>query len=162
MNSTDDQSTEYFDLRANGLGYLNRYRVVSPREGRRHSEYIAVTIGALQGPKDSVSTVYLDAKVCGAEAKELLKKYQVDINDKSTKVMVVFNVEGITPEIYTLSQGKSAGETRVSIKTRLLWLTSIRIKRKGEDSYKLVYQQEKQPTATDQSSEESGGDSAGE
>ena len=48
------QVPAYFNLTADGVGYLNRVRIVQSK-GKRGSEYFACTIQALHGDADEKS-----------------------------------------------------------------------------------------------------------
>ena len=58
--SNDD--TKYFDLYTTGIGYLNRVREVTPKEG---SPFWSVTIAALRGSVDDVQYTYFECRVSG-------------------------------------------------------------------------------------------------
>jgi len=144
MTSTNENQPQYFDLHTTGIGYANRYRLVGAKGGRQHDEYPCVSIAALHGKKESPTTVYFDARISGADAKEALAKYADQINDRKAKVLIGFKLDGAAPEIFTLESGKRAGEQAVSLRGRLLWVNWIRIKADGEETYQEVYKSERQ------------------
>ncbi len=155
MTSTDEKPQEYFDLHTTGIGYANNHRPVPAKGGRQHDEYTCVQIAARHGRKESPSTVYFDAKISGADAKELLAKYAGDINDRASKVLIGFKLDGVRPEIFTFQKGDRAGDRGVSLKCRLLCVNWIRIKAEGDDTYREVYKRER-PNSTE--NEETGGE----
>jgi len=139
MTSTDNTDQQFFDLHTSGIGYLNRYRVV-PSDG---GDYASVSIAALQGRKSKPKTVYFDTTVSGSEAKDLVAKYEDQINDREAKVLVRFKIDGVTARTFTFNKGKRQGEQGIDLKGRLLRIDWIRIKGQGEDAYTEVYKSER-------------------
>jgi len=66
-----DETTKYFDLHTTGIGYLNRIREVTPKEG---SPFLSVTIAALRGSVDKVQYTYFECRVSGKQAQELVHR----------------------------------------------------------------------------------------
>ena len=67
------QVPAYFNLTADGVGYLNRVRIVQSK-GKRGSGYFACTIQALHGDADEKSR--FDVRIVGGEAKEIFARFQ--------------------------------------------------------------------------------------
>jgi hypothetical protein len=101
----------YFNLTCNGIGYLNRLRTVNPKKA---TPYLAVSLSALEGPKNDVNNVYFDLMVSGKQAKDTIEILAKAIEAKQ-KVLVGFSVGSIRPDSYEYN-----GETKLVIKGRLL------------------------------------------
>ena len=112
--SNDD--TKYFDLYTTGIGYLNRIREVTPKEG---SPFWSVTIAALRGSVDDVQYTYFECRVSGQQAQKLVQQLKPAVEDK-LKVLVGFTLSDLVAEAFTYKNGDKAGETGVSLKARLL------------------------------------------
>ena len=132
MNNTQTE-TKFFDLHTSGIGYLNRFRIVEPSNGRN---YQSVTIAALRGNADNVQYTYIDCIVVEEEAKNVLLNL-VDTDEKEAKYMVGFNIGDIYPETFTYKSGNKQGQTGVSLKGRLI---KIKWLRKNNE---LIYEPQK-------------------
>ena len=87
--SQNNTENNYFDLTAQGIGYLNRARKVSPQQG---SPYNCVSIAALHGQSDNPNYTYFDCKIVGSEALAFVTEHFDTINDRDVKVLVNFKV----------------------------------------------------------------------
>jgi hypothetical protein len=112
--SNDD--TKYFDLYTTGIGYLNRVREVTPKEG---SPFWSVTIAALRGSVDDVQYTYFECRVSGQQAQKLVQQLKPAVEGK-LKVLVGFTLSDLYGEPFFYKTGDRAGETGVSLKARLL------------------------------------------
>lgn len=137
-NSTDTNAreNEYFDFHMKGLGYLNRFRAVPVQKG---NGYFAVDIAALEGDKSSPTTVRIDANVSGAEACNALDTVKDDIHNPNAKVLAGFTLGGLYPQTFTYKNGDKAGQTGISLKSRLIRIAWIKVKSEGSSSYETVY-----------------------
>jgi hypothetical protein len=149
---------DYFDLHITGIGYLSRFRKVTSKEkGKRHEPFHCVAISALEGPTNEPNYSYFDCRVAGAKALETLQLLEIAqaINDPDARVLAGFKLGGVAPDIYQVRSGAHAGETRVSLKTRLIRIRWVRIRHKNAAEYRLAYQDDEQDsvpapsTATD-------------
>ena len=113
---SNQETTKYFDLYTTGLGYLNRVREVTPKEG---SPFWSVTIAALRGSVDDVQYTRFECRVSGKKAQELMRRLQPAVEGKR-KVLVGFTLSDLFAETFTFKNGDKAGETGVSLKARLL------------------------------------------
>ena len=111
-----NENTKYFDLHTQGLGYLNRIRDVTPKEG---APFLSVTIAALRGSVDNVQYTHFECRVSGKQAQELVRKLKPAV-EGSSKVLVGFTLSDLHAETFTFKNGDKAGETGISLKTRLL------------------------------------------
>ena len=127
---TQNASNSFFDLHISGLGYLNRIREVNPKRG---DAFWACDIAALNGPADDVSYTRFDCRVSGREAEKLVKRCQQAV-DMKRKVLIGFKLGDLWTDTFTYSKGEKAGQTGVSLKARLLFISWIKID--GE----MVYQ----------------------
>ncbi len=153
-NTTNGQ-TKFFDLHTAGIGYMNRLRLVSPdkSKGQKFKPFTSVSISAIVGEEGDVKYVNFDCNIKGEQAKEaieVLKPYLVDEdgNALDNKVLVGFRIGDAIPEIYTV-KGKNGGdpENRVSLKGRLLKITSAKVNGKVIDLPKTEYDETKEAAA---------------
>jgi hypothetical protein len=136
---TTSSEKSYFDLHITGLGYLNRIREVKPKKG---DAFLACDIAALNGPSDNVSYVRFDARVSGTEAQHLVRRCTQAV-EAEKKVMIGFRLGDLWTDIFTYTKGKNVGKPGVSLKTRLLFISWIKV------DGQLVYKAEPKPTDTD-------------
>ena len=120
--STSD-STKYFDLHTTGLGYLNRVREVTPKEG---NPFWSVSLAALRGSVDDVRYTHLECRVSGKQARELVRQLQPAVEGK-LKVLVGVTLSDLYAEPFTFKNGDKAGEIGVSLKARLLRISWAKV-----------------------------------
>ena len=113
---SNEDTTKYFDLYTTGIGYLNRVREVTPKEG---SPFWSVTIAALRGSVDDAQYTYFECRVSGQQAQKLVQQLKPAVEGK-LKVLIGFTLSDLFAEAFTYKTGDKAGETGVSLKTRLL------------------------------------------
>ena len=113
---SNEDTNKYFDLYTTGIGYLNRVREVTPKEG---SPFWSVTIAALRGSVDDVQYTYFECRVSGQQAQKLVQQLKPAVEGK-LKVLVGFTLSDLVAEAFTYKNGDKAGETGVSLKARLL------------------------------------------
>ncbi|MCK5663317.1 MAG: DUF3577 domain-containing protein [Thiotrichaceae bacterium] len=141
----NQQETKYFDLHTAGIGYINRFRQVSPKQGQ---SFYSCTIGALRGNTDNAQYTYFDCRIVNEEALNVLLNF-IDEDDKNAKVIAGFKIGDIYPEIFTYSKGKNQGTQGVMLKGRLIKLDWLKI------NNELVYQYESKPETVIHSEPES-------
>ena len=130
-NSTHQSATTgFFDLHITGLGYLNRIREVRPKRG---DAFWACDIAALNGPADDVGYTRFDCRISGREAEALVKRCRQAVY-QGRKVLVGFKLGDLWTDTFVYSRGDKAGQTGVSLKARLLFISWIKVN--GE----VVYQ----------------------
>lgn len=132
MKTTTHQSatTGFFDLHITGLGYLNRIRQVKPKRGEA---FWACDIAALNGPADDVGYTRFDCRISGRDAEVLVKRCRQAVY-QDRKVLVGFKLGDLWADTFVYSKGDKAGQTGVSLKARLLFISWIKVN--GE----MVYQ----------------------
>lgn len=122
--SQNNTENSYFDLIAEGLGYLNRARKVNPSQG---SPYNCVSIAAIHGQSDSPNYTYFDCKIVGGDALDFVAEQFDAINDRDTKVLVRFKVGDLTADSYETTSGDNKGKRNHLIKSRLLRITWAKV-----------------------------------
>lgn len=133
--TTQTSNTEtYFDLHITGVGYVNRIREVKIKKG----SFWACDIAALHGASDDVETTRFDCKVSGQEAEKLIKRC-VEAQAAEKKIIIGFKLGDLSPETFEYKTGTKKGEIGISLKTRLLYISWIKV------DGALVYQAPKQP-----------------
>ena len=121
MSSND--SADYFDLHLNGIGYLNKVREVAAEGG---NSFWSANITAIHGHIDHVQHTHFDCIVSGEEAKDLVRQLQPAV-EAEQKVLVGFQLSGLSAQPFTFKKGKRAGETGVGLKSRLLRFQWIKV-----------------------------------
>ncbi len=116
-------SSEYFDLHTSGVGYINRIREVNVPKG---SNFMACTIGALRGSKSDVDYTYFDCRVSGAEASKIIVKLK-EACDAKKQIFAGFKVGDLYSETFIYKNGNKKGQTGVSLKAHLLYLSWVKI-----------------------------------
>ncbi|HED1713396.1 TPA: DUF3577 domain-containing protein [Klebsiella variicola subsp. variicola] len=133
-SSPKAKTSDYFNLTTTGIGYLSKIRLA---EGQNGTFYTCV-VNALSGPTDSPEYTRLDCTVAGKHTADLIERCRRAVHEDK-KVLINFSISGIRPEIFALSKGDHAGESRVCLRARLIKLTRIKI---GQD---VVYQADNTP-----------------
>ena len=113
---SSNETSKYFDLHVNGIGYLNRIREVTPKEGK---PFTSVTIAALRGQVDNAQYTYFECPVSGKKAQELVRQLKPAV-EGDMKVLVGFTLSDLFAEPFIFKSGDKAGETGISLKSRLL------------------------------------------
>lgn len=131
MNATTTQNN-HFNLHVSGVGYINRIRWVTPKQGGRKAQpFLACSIAALRGNSDEPDYTYFDLRVSGEEARHLVEQAMKDVED-GRKVVVSFKVGDIYPHKYDRNvkvDGRMTGEkeTACLIKGRLLLINTVTV-----------------------------------
>ena len=118
-----NETKQYFDLHTTGLGYLNRVREVTPKEG---SPFLSVTIAALRGSVDNAQYTHFECRVSGKKAQELVRQLKPAV-EGNQKVLIGFTLSDLYAESFTFKNGDKAGETGISLKARLLRLAWAKV-----------------------------------
>ncbi|EOI6865101.1 DUF3577 domain-containing protein [Yersinia enterocolitica] len=125
--------TSYFDLHTTGIGYVNRLREVTPKKG---SSFTACTISAMRGESNAVEYTYIDVRVYNQDAANLLWQYK-DALDNKQRVTISFRIGDLYAETFEYKNGERKGEIGISLKGRLIAITSISVN--GENVYRTIY-----------------------
>ena len=118
-----NETTKYFDLYTNGIGYLNRIRAVTPQAG---NPFLAVTIAALRGSVDNVQYTHFECTVSGRKAQEVVRQLKPAV-EGNQKVLIGFTLSDLHAESFIFKNGDKAGETGISLKSRLLRITWAKV-----------------------------------
>ena len=111
-----NETKQYFDLHTTGIGYLNRVREVTPKEG---TPFLSVTIAALRGSVDNAQYTHFECHVSGKQAQQIVRQLKPAV-EGSLKVLIGFTLSDLFAESFTFKNGDKAGETGISLKARLL------------------------------------------
>jgi hypothetical protein len=143
------RDNNYVDMHTAGIGYLRRVREVPVRKGK---PFMSASISAFHGEKGSNDMVYVpfDVKAASAQSQEVLEKFKTQANDETLQVLVRFKIGDQYIDTFNITKGKRAGQIGFCLKGRLLQITHVWIKAKGEQSYTRAYekpglQQQAQP-----------------
>jgi len=118
-----NETTKYFDLHTQGIGYLNRVREVTPREG---TPFLSATIAALRGSVDNVQYTHFECTVSGRKAQEVVRQLKPAV-EGNQKVLIGFTLSDLHAESFTFKNGDKAGETGISLKSRLLRIAWVKV-----------------------------------
>jgi len=118
-----NETKQYFDLHTTGIGYLNRIREVTPKEGK---PFLSVTIAALRGSVDNVHYTHFECRVSGRQAQEVVRQVEPALGGE-LKVLIGFTLSDLYGESFTFKHGDKAGETGISLKARLLHLSWVKV-----------------------------------
>ena len=124
--------TSYFNLHTAGIGYINRFRLVTPKQGQ---PFFSCTIGALRGDTENAQYTYFDCRIVSDEALNIMLNF-INEEDKEAKVLAGFKIGDTYPETFTYQSGNKKGEVGVMIKGRLIKLDWLKI------NNEMVYQSE--------------------
>ena len=127
---SNNESPKYFDLHTSGIGYLNRVREVTPKEG---TPFLSVTIAALRGSVDNAQYTHFECRVSGIQAQKVIRQVQPAIEGK-LKVLIGFTLSDLYADTFIFKSGDKAGETGVSLKARLLRVSWAKVD--GQPFYK--------------------------
>jgi hypothetical protein len=108
--------TKYFDLHANGIGYLGRIREVKPKRGQ---PFLACSINAFRGEAGSVEYVKFDVKCTGKHTADIVRLLAPMVEARKP-VVVGFRIGDFFPDKYTITNGPKAGQEVIALKGRLL------------------------------------------
>ena len=127
---SNNETKQYFDLHTTGIGYLNRIREVTPKEG---NPFLSVTIAALRGSVDNAQYTHFECRVSGRQAQQVVRQVKPAVEGK-LKVLIGFTLSDLYAETFTFKSGDKAGETGVSLKARLLRVSWAKVD--GQPFYK--------------------------
>lgn len=149
-NSMNNTATkQFFDLHIKGIGYVNRIREVQVKKGH---PYLSCTIAALRGNSEDVEYTYFECNLTGEKAKHLISKC-IEASDLGKKILITFCLGDLYPETFTYTKGDKQGQTGVSLKARLLKVSSIKID--GELKYSEKEESSETPEPTQLKNDES-------
>ncbi|QNM95509.1 DUF3577 domain-containing protein [Chitinimonas koreensis] len=115
QQSQNDQT--HFDLHAVVCGYLSRVRWVKPKRGDR---FLACAILAFRPDGDKLSYTYIDLKVVGADAVQLIAGFEKDVSEGNKKVFVQLRIGDLFVHKYDATDKSGNTEERLCLKARAL------------------------------------------
>lgn len=127
---------KYFNLHIDGLGYLSNIREINTATG----SFLGCTINALHGSTEKPEYTRFDVTVLGQQTSSLIRRCQNAVNEEK-KVLIGFKLSNLTADVITLTKGDHAGESRASLKARLIKISFIKV---GQN---MVYKAEKPESA---------------
>ncbi|MCP3885586.1 MAG: DUF3577 domain-containing protein, partial [Propionibacteriaceae bacterium] len=89
-----NETKQYFDLHTTGIGYLNRIREVTPKEG---SPFLSITIAALRGSVDNAQYTHFECRVSGKQAQEIVRQVKPAV-EGNLKVLIGFTLSDLFAE----------------------------------------------------------------
>lgn len=147
MTQSNQTQNQYFNLTADGIGFLNRPRTVTAKKGH---PYYAATIQASRG--DSGDKTRFDVRIVGGHAKELFEQLlqefpnlqATQLKDRPT-VIVGFRVGDLQPIKFETEDRKTGEKIEtLSIDAQLLKFKFIKVN--GEFWYRSS---QDEPSQTD-------------
>lgn len=124
--------SSYFNLHIDGLGYLSNIREINTATG----SFLSCTINALHGSTEKPEYTRFDVTVSGKQASSLIRRCQNAVNEEK-KVLIGFKLSNLTADVFTLTKGDHAGESRAALRARLIKISFIKV---GQN---MVYKAEK-------------------
>jgi len=118
-----NNESKYFDLHTTGIGYLNRVREVTPKEGK---PFLSITLSALRGSVDKAQYTHFECHVSGKQAQETVRLLQPHVEGKK-KVLIGFTLSDLYADSFVYKKGDKAGESGVNLKARLLRLSWAKV-----------------------------------
>jgi hypothetical protein len=115
-DATSAPKQDYFNIITTGYGWLQRIRPVPVRGSK---PYLACTIAALSGPQGDHSVRYIDCRVSGRDAINLVRNHKADI-DANKPVIVEFSIGDLWAQVFQRPKGDPKGDLGISLKGRLL------------------------------------------
>ena len=128
--------SSYFNLHIDGLGYLSNIREINTATG----SFLSCTINALHGSTEKPEYTRFDVTVSGKQTSSLIRRCQNAVNEEK-KVLIGFKLSNLTADVFTLTKGDHAGESRASLRARLIKISFIKV---GQN---MVYKAEKPESA---------------
>ena len=137
---SNQSNSQYFNLTADGVGFVNRIRKVQSKKG---DPYFGCTIQASYG--DSGDKCRFDVRVVGNEAKEAFQSLVETYPDllsaevkKHPTVMISFRLGDLNPKAIEFTDGDGQSRSFATIDARLLIAKSIKVN--GEVFHKTQYE----------------------
>ncbi|WP_446027538.1 DUF3577 domain-containing protein [Lelliottia amnigena] len=122
--SSDSQLTEkaFFDVHTTGCGFLNRIREVIPKDKR--DAFLACTIRALTGTSAHPVYRYLDVRIVGTKAQEVIRNHAAAVA-AGRPVLLSFRLGDVYPDVFVRTKGIHNGMADACLKGRLLHATVL-------------------------------------
>ncbi|EPA95389.1 DUF3577 domain-containing protein [Pseudomonas mandelii] len=122
---------EQHELITHGIGYLNRPKDVTPKDG---DPFLACSIGALAGPVDDPDYRYIETIVTNTDAQHLVRRC-VQAVEAEKKVLIAFKLNDMRADPYLRTKGEKAGEAAATLESKLIHIGLVKVD--GEQVYPL-------------------------
>jgi hypothetical protein len=132
---------EQHELLTRGIGYLNRPKEVTPKDG---DPFLACSIGALTGPIEEPEYRYIETIVATTEARHLVRRC-VPAIEADSKVLIGFRLNDMKVDAFIRTKGEQAGTAGASLKSTLLHISFIKVN--GQKVYAVETANAAAPTA---------------
>jgi hypothetical protein len=136
-------SIEQHELITRGIGYLNRPKDVTPKDG---DPFLSCSIAALAGPVDEPEYRYFDTIVATLGAEHLVRRC-VQAIEGDRKVLIAFRLNDMKIDPYIRTKGEHAGAPAASLESTLIHIGLIKID--GTQVYPMSQAQAEAPTVED-------------
>jgi hypothetical protein len=111
------------ELITRGIGYLNRPKEVTPRDG---DPFLSCSIGALAGPVDDPEYRYFETIVATASAQHLVRRC-IQAVEAEKKVLIAFQLNDMKADPYIRTKGDDAGKPAATLESKLIHIGRIKI-----------------------------------
>ncbi|EBL8291886.1 hypothetical protein DLP14_14635 [Salmonella enterica] len=136
MTTSSAQSSEYYDLHTFGFGYINDFRLVTPKKGK---PFHSCRIRALRGPRDNVKYTFFDTIIPCKKVLELLEQCGDAAKEKAgNRVLIAFTVGDTYAEAFSHKGKMCCGQKGRLINIRMLKLDGNKIYPESTDTDRSV------------------------
>ena len=122
---------EQHELITHGIGYLNRPKDVTPKDG---DPFLACSIAVLAGPVDDPDYRYIETIVTDTDAQHLVRRC-VQAVEAEKKVLIAFKLNDMRADPYLRTKGEKAGEAAATLESKLVHIGLVKVD--GEQVYPL-------------------------
>jgi len=131
IDRTELVHVEQHELITHGIGYLNRPKDVTPKDG---DPFLACSIGALAGPVDNPDYRYIETIVSNMDAQHLVRRC-IQAVEAEKKVLIAFKLNDMRADPYLRTKGEKAGEAAATLESKLIHIGLVKVD--GEQVYPL-------------------------
>jgi hypothetical protein len=120
--NADRNDKQYFNLHLEGFANLYDARWIKPKQGQSFQPFLQVRGTYLQGRHDNAQPLFIDFKVTGTAAKQIVEHFMDSISDENQKVSAVVKCGDIrnTAKMHN-------GEPRVFTSGRMLTIKWLKV-----------------------------------
>ncbi|MDH0639255.1 MULTISPECIES: DUF3577 domain-containing protein [Pseudomonas] len=122
---------EQHELITRGIGYLNRPKEISPKDG---DPFLACSIGALAGPVDNPDYRYIETIVSNTDAQHLVRRC-IQAVEAEKKVLIAFKLNDMRADPYLRTKGDKVGEAAATLESKLVHIGLVKVD--GQQVYPL-------------------------
>ncbi|MCG7937524.1 MAG: DUF3577 domain-containing protein [Candidatus Thiodiazotropha lotti] len=106
-----NETKQYFDLNTTGIGYLNRVREATPKEGK---PFLIITIAVLRGSVDNTQYTHFECRVTGKQTQEIVRQLKPAV-EGNLKILTGFTLSDLFAESFTFKNSDKAGQTGICL-----------------------------------------------